>query len=391
MNPNTVFLFDLDGVLIRPGGYRAALRITIETAYRRMGLEDAAPASAVFDGLEAQGITNEWDMAALCVALALEQVMAHHSLKSIEENLDAVFQAVRALQIGHLKIDYAALKALSGFVGQRMTPSAALLAAARRGKKTFLDGLLAFPGVLDELFGHVDDVARAPLTRLHQLYVVGSHEFARAYHLSAEFETPSCLELHDRSLLDSERRDALLAKWRAGELGLVAFTARPSLPPRECVNGQIGFTAEAEMATRLNGLQDVPLIGYGRLRYLAEELGQSTEHFIKPEPGHALAAILAGLTRQEWPSLVAADVILKKGELPEGLWLPGYLAVHVFEDSPIGVRAAFQAARLLRGQGIQVELHAWGIAENPDKVKALQAEGAHVFADVNQALDEACG
>ena len=84
--------------------------------------------------------------------------------------------------------------------------------------------------------------------------------------------------------------------------------------------------------------------------------------------------------------MLAAGALLRDGELPEGMWLPGYLDVHVFEDSPIGVRAAYRAVEMLRGQGIQVELHAWGIAEHPDKVRALQAAGATVFPDVNQGL-----
>ena len=43
----------------------------------------------------------------------------------------------------------------------------------------------------------------------------------------------------------------------------------------------------------MNGLQEIPLIGYGRLRYLADELGMSPEQLMKPEPGHA--------RRRSWP------------------------------------------------------------------------------------------
>jgi hypothetical protein len=388
MKSTPVILFDLDGVLIRPGGYRAALRATLELAFRRMGLSDPPPGNQVLELLESQGITNEWDMAALIVGLALEQAQAKKSNGSrsrleIGHTLDRAFETVRGWQIGCLGMDY---RPLGGLVGQQVTPSAALLRAVQRGEQTFLHHLLCAPGLLEELFASVGDIALAPLTRIHQHFVVGSREFERAYQRPAQFETPSSLELHDTPLLEPVQRDALLARWRTGELGLAAFTARPSLPPRGCADGQAGFTGEAELAVGLCGLQEIPLIGFGRLRYWGGQIGLSAEQLIKPEPGHALGAILAGLTRQEWPALLAAGALLREGRLPQGFWREGNLSVHVFEDSPIGVRAARRAVELLRGQGLQVELHAWGIAVNPDKVRALQAEGAQVFADVNSAL-----
>ena len=250
MKPNPVILFDLDGVLIRPGGYRAALRATIETVYRRMGLDDAPPGNDVWDRLEAQGITNEWDMAAFCVALALEQAMdrvGHATDGSARihstgwDQLDFALEAIKEWNLGHLEIDYSFLGELAGFVGQQVTPSAALLAAARRGEKTFLKRLLSYPGLLDELFANIEDVARAPLTHLHQRHVVGSQEFARAYHLPVQVEIPSCLELYDQPLLDPARREALLAQWRAGKLGNGCFhRAGPRCRRANALMGRLG-------------------------------------------------------------------------------------------------------------------------------------------------------
>ncbi len=388
MTDATVMLFDLDGVLIRPGGYQAALRTTLETVYRRMGLEDPAPDPIWFERMIAQGITNEWDMAALVTALALEQVLARCPAARLGDTLESAFQTVRACAPGRLGIDYSPLEHLAQLVGNQVTPSAALLADVRQGDGVFLRRLLDYPALLDELFANVGDIELAPLTRLHQHFVVGSREFERAFRRPAEFETPSCLELYDMPLLEAERHAALLESWRAGRLSLALLTARPSLPPREC-EPLVGYTAEAELAARLAGLEALPKVGFGSLRYWGAAIGFSAEQLIKPEPGHALGALLAGLARSEWPALQEAGLLLKEGRLPAVEWLPKRLSVHVFEDSPIGIRATRRAVELLRGQGIQADLHAWGIAENPNKVRALQSEGARVFADVNLALENA--
>ena len=46
-----------------------------------------------------------------------------------------------------------------------------------------------------------------------------------------------------------------------------------------------------------------------------------------------------------------------------------------------------QAGRaVLKRHGVELNLHAWGIATNPDKRRALEALGAPVFVDINQAL-----
>ena len=39
----TVFLFDVDGVLVKPGGYRAAVRATVNYFTRQLNLGDLSP------------------------------------------------------------------------------------------------------------------------------------------------------------------------------------------------------------------------------------------------------------------------------------------------------------------------------------------------------------
>ncbi len=105
----------------------------------------------------------------------------------------------------------------------------------------------------------------------------------------------------DRPLLDDRyARPTFIAYTNRGELAIAAITNRPSYPPKEVTKNMLGYPPEAEMALELNGLEHIPLIGFGRLRYVAEQLGRDTEELIKPSPVHILSAILTAITGQEY-------------------------------------------------------------------------------------------
>jgi hypothetical protein len=66
--------------------------------------------------------------------------------------------------------------------------------------------------------------------------------------------------------------------------------------------------------------------------------------------------------------------------------LPEKLSLHIFEDSPAGLRGGMLAASMIRDLGADVSLHLWGVSDHTEKQEALQAVGAKVFPDVNQAV-----
>jgi len=117
---------------------------------------------------------------------------------------------------------------------------------------------------------------------------------------------------------------------------------------------------------------------------------------LKPSPAQALSAIAYHFTGDEASALQwAADVFqaaaantLTSAHVLR-LSLPTKLTLHVFEDSPNGLSGGIQAAVLLRAMGKEVDLHLWGISQNPVKQTALQAQGGQVFLDVNQAVRQA--
>ena len=94
MAPIQIALFDVDGVLIIPGGYRRAATDTIHSALDRMNLAQHTPDKTVFECFESLGITNEWDMIPLylCIVLnaaAKQTRTAHkwHTLKDVQKEL----------------------------------------------------------------------------------------------------------------------------------------------------------------------------------------------------------------------------------------------------------------------------------------------------------------
>jgi hypothetical protein len=174
---------------------------------------------------------------------------------------------------------------------------------------------------------------------------------------------------------------------------MAVYTMRPSLPPIEVTIPPSDYAPEAEMALDLLGLRDLPLIGYGRVRYIADHMNIGPEAFLKPSPIQALGAILAAVTRQELASLQMALALFNGDEnrLNRELnalfkILPHQLTIHVFEDSPGGIEATRAAAAILTRWGINTTVNAWGIATQSNKVLALQRIGVRVFPDIEPAL-----
>ena len=73
----TVVLLDIDGVLIRPGGYRAALHATLNHFARLMGIPDFKFHEEQIAGFERRGITSEWDMVPLLLGAVWNDILSN--------------------------------------------------------------------------------------------------------------------------------------------------------------------------------------------------------------------------------------------------------------------------------------------------------------------------
>ena len=141
------------------------------------------------------------------------------------------------------------------------------------------------------------------------------------------------------------------------------------------------------MARSLVGLDDYPLIGLGRVHWLAERAGERVEHLVKPSPVQALAAVGAAWSGHEAIALEAALILHRDGELQPPLVDLDAVIAHVFEDSPGGIDAVKQAVELLQAAGLDIIWQPHGIApaEGP-KAKAMVARDVPIYPSINEAI-----
>ncbi len=358
-----VVLLDIDSVLIRPGGYRAAVRSTLNHVLKEMGLPPQAWDNALLNDLEARGITSEWDMTALLLATFLDDLLGTHpDSRVVPASLEAAIPWF-GRHVDGASAQEVTVPAFTWRAGE--TPSDAAL---RLGMFPHLP-----EGLRRDLLGYTRDVSRAYLTRLFQNFTLGSAHFRRTYGQSPPVESESLLERHDRPLIPPAVRRRLWKAWQRRDVWLCAFTARPTLPPRGATTTLLGYPPEAELALKRVAMDDLPLIGYGKLAYIGARHGLKGETLLKPSPVQALAAIGAALHGDELRALEEAIHWQRTGEwqAPQGLH------VHVVEDTGGGVRAVQAAVQALQSSGQGVQAHLWGLApKGSAKETALARLGA---------------
>lgn len=393
-----IFLFDVDGVLLHPLGYRAATADTLRYFCRQMNLPDILPGEPVIALFESLGITCEWDHVPLGLAVILNAAAQGTPLPA--HTLPEAIKWITAHNGSSVAADFSPLvEYLPRYLipGEALSDSLAI--AFQKG-----DALDLFPflssALLIELFSNTRNVVQSQTTSVFQAHVLGPQVYASVYNHLPPVNTPSYLDRFDHSLLAENSRQRLVEALKSGYVHLAALTARYSLPPLADVN-RLAYSPEAETALRLVGLESIPLVGYGSVNYLAEQVGFIGERLLKPVPVQALAAAAAAFGNPLWDALQWSYQLVAGGagylDLPRldghgqqlPLPLPGELELHVFEDSPIGILACLAAVEILKVHHIQVDLHAWGIAVHPAKVAALQTLGASVLPDVNLAIERA--
>lgn len=390
-----IWLLDLDGVLVYPGGYRAALKATVNHFTRAMGLGDYPLADATIETFEACGITSEWDSSPICVAVLLAEIWRADSALRLPADFDAALSAVRSRAPQRPAPDLAAwarriAQVMSG--AESYPPDAALEllrddarhSPERNGRLSELDALLR------RLLERNRDLLRSPTMRVFQHYTMGSRTFAGHYGIAPSFETPSLLHDLDRPALSSSSRDMIVELASQGKLCPVIYTARPC-QPRTLPGRPVDYAPEAEIALDLIELADWPLAGYGHLTWLAAQYNQRPDSFVKPSPVHALTAMAMAIGRSEREALETALALVRDGHLAAPLSdLRGQrVEIHVFEDSARGIRGVREAARRLEQAGVRTEVHAWGIASNLEKRRALESLDALTFENVDRAIQSA--
>lgn len=370
-----VVLLDIDGVLVAPGGYRAALHATLNYFSSLMGVPQFDFHEEKIAELEKRGIFSEWDMVPVLLGAAWNDILSMWSEVNLPVDL-----ASAAMEIG---------RRMNGYVSADLhIPEFEILPNVYPTESALQHG--CFPHLPMELRRNLLHDSRnvnfSHTTRLFQHFSLGSRVFSETYNLPAEVETESYLHTHDKSNLNEE----VLAKLRQEDVYLASITARPSAPPRGVDTSHIGYAPEAELALELVGLSDIPLIGYGRLEYLAMQHGWNAATLLKPAPVHALAATVAAFTKDEWSALEASAEWQTSGRLGQAfLSLPRSFELIVIEDTLGGIRSTLKAGEILKQAGLDVTTRALGFTSgSATKTRAFQQAGIPYFEDWETLIEK---
>jgi hypothetical protein len=365
-----IILLDVDGVLVYPGGYRAALRATVNHFIDPHFEID----EETLTELERRGISSEWDMAPLLLASYWTDILSRQPLQNLPSDVRSAADEINRQR----KVDAPT---------RWFAPEFPLVAGQYPAEAAFRAGCFSsIPYDLRRnLLTDTRNVHKSHTMRVFQHYTLGSEKFTETYDLPGEFETESFLLTRDRPIIDREIRARLLHPNHR----LAAFTSRPCAPPREVHASHIGYALEAELALELVGLPDIPLIGYGRLDYLAKQRGLDTETLLKPSPVQALAAALAAFSGEEWSAVQAAADWQATGRL-DGVFssLPGSFELIVVEDTMGGIRSTLKAGEILEQAGLKITIQTLGLAfGGASKASAFEQAGIPFFDDWEALMD----
>jgi len=390
----SILLFDLDGVLIYPGGYKAAFRATLENLLSKMHVSFYMPSIDIYETFESVGIGSEWDMLPITFVIILDHILPHvpeiKDLTSFEDCLGVVSKHSLSENV----IDYhQTLKAITPLFSASDTPLNGML---EHLSETELLPNIQSTALLKGVITESRSINNSLILRTFQNYVLGDKAFEKIYHQPADFSTPSFIEVFDRSLISNTSLNKIKSLVKNPNTYPVVSTLRTSAPPKEICFPQDRFPSESDLALDLLDGFSPPVIGYGKMANLANEYGVPVESLIKPSPIQTLGAIATAYSGKEWDALRWAHHIhnmhernttLKEINDRFNIHLPKQADIHIFEDANIGIISCNEAASLLSALGYQYNYYLWGIALEQQKITALQNVGAKVFSSFDEAID----
>jgi hypothetical protein len=385
-----LWLFDIDGVLIRPGGYRAALKKTVEYFSVLFSLGPHTLTDADIDIFESFGITSEWDSGAICTAAQLLHIWkAGGDLPpgpGIDEDTEfpSAPAPMKTFDFGAVAREVGALNAEGGYPSDT-----ALQIFLDEGRKAWPvnPGLSRLDGWLRLFLEETRNFDRSPTIRVFQAFALGTEAYQETYGIDPPLESESLLAELDVPNIGTSGLGTIRDLTECGKIGASVFTSRPTRPTG-LYNSRPDNSPEAEIPLQTLGL-DLPLAGYGQMRWLADLHGQRTDAYLKPSPVHAIACIGLAVGIPEQDALEGAWSIAEEDGVP-AVFDPLRYEVNpitLFEDTPTGIRSLQQATRILEKSGFQFDLQLIGISGSPEKKRVLEGFGARIFPTLDEGVD----
>jgi len=387
-----IYLFDVDGVLVKPAGYQLAMEATCRSFLCQAGLESHVPDNNVYLGFESQKVTSEWDMVPLALLIVFDRVAQFSNCPEWVNDLSSAIRWCKGLDLPDFHVHYLpVIQQMGLYIQPGKTAAEGILNAIESGQSEDLLLHIRKTQLIRSLLSTTRRMHASETTRKFQEYTLGWETYTRVYQSEPGEFVDSFLLKYDEAILQPSISKALYELNAKNLIRSAVYTARPSLAPKEVVHSGNDYSPEAELALRLVGLENLPLIGYGKLAYLAGSRETTIPMYIKPAGGQAVAAMAAAWTGNEWDALCwAADLL--EGRLDhQAVSLPEELDLYIFEDSPAGILGGKAAVDILKGIGITVHYHPIGIASNNEKTSKLTFLGARIYENINLALKDIVG
>ncbi|NMC13396.1 MAG: hypothetical protein GYA34_11010 [Chloroflexi bacterium] len=381
-----VFIFDIDGVLVNPRGYRKASQATLDHFTQRIGIGTVLLTDEILNHFEAHNISSEFDIVPLCLAEIFNEILTLYPDIKLPADL---YQSCDQLYKNKIKTPRLDLPSLAEIINKVLVagqfPSEAALKANYYGAEhaPFIN-LCSHP-LLNSILENTRNVKLSPVTNIFQQFVLGSEIFQDTYKTPSEIKTNSFLHDFDQPQLEKEIAELLLELWNKGNIDMAAFTGRPSAPADGNNKPLLPYSPEANMALDITGLSSIPLLGLGEVYRLADLTSLNSDSLGKPSLISSLGAISAALCRNGFEGLLAAHRYINLSDDDFFRHVPA-LDIHLFEDTPSAIRSTREAVDMLTKIGASFTLHVWGIASSADKVRSLQAAGAITFESINNAI-----
>jgi len=136
-------------------------------------------------------------------------------------------------------------------------------------------------------------------------------------------------------------------------------------------------------------------VGVGILHYYEKKQGLPQDSRLKPNPFHALFAILYAISDsfEMTFNVVSTWDFPGKSENKVNPFLPilredSILDIAVFEDSLSGIQSVTSAAKILQNYGYIAQTRRYGISTTPEKAELMKTINTKCFPTINDALDQ---
>lgn len=366
---NNIVLFDMDGVLLIPGGYHKSLKVSLNRIGKALGIPGVRLTDEQIARFESISVTNEWDSLAICSAYLLVKIWQSGRIVQ----LDSLEPGKRLKDIVPPDFD----EFLDKFIDVGELP----------GHSAYALFLREYPWLKKSQRNHLSnvlhqcrDIFESLTLPVYQETVLGSKLFQETYHIEPQVNTESFLLKYDRPALFDEKRDQF-REWlsKPGNAAGI-MTNRPCSTP----DGYLS-PPEAELGSSLIELKEIPLLGSSMLTWYAETFETVPNHtFLKPHPVHALALMAMCTGSSIFPALENAQA-LNKGVRNKVYWSRlNHTRIIIFEDSTKGLISGLRAKELLSKLDIDINLKMIGISNQPAKRHVLKSIANIIYSEINE-------